>query len=76
MADLTKLNDAELEAHINDLVAQQRDLKAQKMAAQQEFARRNARARVGSMNDAERAALAQALQAQGIGSGEAFGQAG
>lgn len=68
----------ELEAKISDITAQQAALKQEKLAIHAVLDRKAAaaaaQAKLERMSDAEKVAMAQTLQAQGINGAEAFGK--
>ena len=73
MSNYKDMSNDELEALINELRAQQRELKSRKMAIQEEIDRRKAQEKVAGLTDREKSALLQTLQAEGVPSGEAVG---
>lgn len=64
----------ELQTNLDNFNAQRDNLSATAKTIMREIESRRAQERVAQMPEAERAALLQAVQAQGVPSGEAFGK--
>lgn len=80
MADYAKMSVEQLEREIEKLMAKRAEIKAEMQAVNavldEKRAKEAAQAQVEAMSDAEKAALAQALGAEGIPSAEAVGEPG
>lgn len=78
MSDFSKMSIEELEQHVYDLCAEEAELRAEKREAQAALGEKQEaaalKARIDGMEDAEKAALAQALEAEGVASDEEFGE--